>query len=211
MNTLISIFWLSFLVALSGAVTPGPMLTMTVRKVYREGFLAGPLLVVGHSLLEALMVLVLMAGLRPLLVNKYTVFLVSLAGGVFLLWMAWPMLKETMEELSFEGKAAASRELPTLFTGILVSLSNPYWFIWWISIGAALLYSSNRLGFGGLVSFFSGHISGDFAWYGLVSLLVFKGKDFLHSRFYFYLLKACGVFLVLFGFSFFYLAFQKLF
>lgn len=211
MSSLFSIFWLSFLIALSGAVAPGPLLTVTIRKVYREGFSVGPLLIVGHGFLEALMVSLLIFGLKPLLVNDYLVFAISLTGGCFLIWMAWPMLKETIEDLNIGQEVTNKKELPAIITGALISLSNPYWFIWWVSIGAALLYSSNQAGLGGLFSFFSGHLSGDLAWYCLVSFLVIKGKDLLHSRFYFYLLKACGIFLVFLGLSFFYLAYQKLF
>jgi len=174
--------------------------------------LAGPLLIVGHGFIELLMISVLIAGLKPFLTSDYTVFFISLFGGGFLLWMAWPMLKETPEDLkAAEKELARQRDLPILLTGVLVSLSNPYWFIWWVSIGAVLLYSSNRLGIPGLVSFFTGHISGDFAWYSFISFLVVKGKGLLQSRFYFYLLKACGIFLVFLGFSFFYLAYQKIF
>lgn len=211
MNNLFSIFGFSFLIALSGAVAPGPLLTLTVSKVYREGFLVGPVLILGHGFIEALMVLILIAGLKPFLVNDYLIFVISVAGGVFLLLIAWPMLKETIEGLSIGREKTNKRELPALAAGALISLSNPYWFIWWVSIGAALLYSSYRAGWGGLISFFAGHLSGDFAWYCLVSFLVVKGKDLLHSRFYFYLLKACGIFLVFLSFSFFYLAYQKLF
>lgn len=208
---LFSIFWLSFLIALSGAVAPGPLLALTVKRVYREGFLVGLLLIVGHGFLESLMVVLLIAGLKPLLANDYLIFIISLAGGVFLLWMAWPMLRETIEELNIIREKESKKELPALVAGALISLSNPYWFIWWVSIGAALLYSSNRAGLAGLVSFFAGHLTGDFAWYSLVSYLIAKGKNLLHSRFYFYLLKACGIFLAFLGFSFFYLAYQRIF
>ncbi len=53
----------SFIVALSGALMPGPLLTVTVGEAARRGFWAGPLIMVGHSLLELALVLLLLVGL----------------------------------------------------------------------------------------------------------------------------------------------------
>ena len=64
----------SFIVALSGALMPGPLLTVTVGEAARRGFWAGPLIIVGHALLELALVLLLLVGLgawlnRPLILG----------------------------------------------------------------------------------------------------------------------------------------------
>ncbi len=51
----------SFVVALSGALMPGPLLTVTVGEATRRGFWAGPLIILGHGLLELTLVLLLLA------------------------------------------------------------------------------------------------------------------------------------------------------
>ena len=45
----------SFIVALSGALMPGPLLTLTVGEAARR-VLGGPLIIVGHALLELALV-----------------------------------------------------------------------------------------------------------------------------------------------------------
>jgi len=46
------IFATSFAVGFSGAITPGPLLVYSIREAIKRGFAAGPLVVLGHALLE---------------------------------------------------------------------------------------------------------------------------------------------------------------
>jgi hypothetical protein len=54
-------------------------------------------------------------------------------------------------------------------------------------------------GLPGIAVFFAGHIAADFAWYTMVSFGVSKGAALMGDRTYRTLIRACGVFLVLFG------------
>jgi threonine/homoserine/homoserine lactone efflux protein len=49
MTLFITLFVTSFIVALSGAVMPGPLLTVTISETSRRGLMTGPLLIVGHA------------------------------------------------------------------------------------------------------------------------------------------------------------------
>lgn len=88
MNSLFGVCVTSFLVALSGALMPGPLLTMTVGASSRHGPAAGPLLIVGHAIIEAAMVIALFIGLAPLLTNKVVMAAVGIAGSAILLWFS---------------------------------------------------------------------------------------------------------------------------
>ncbi|HEY1405238.1 MAG TPA: LysE family transporter, partial [Spirochaetota bacterium] len=66
MAVLFSIFGSSFLIALSGAMMPGTLLTVTVAESTRRGMIAGPLLILGHAILEFALLLALLFGLAPL-------------------------------------------------------------------------------------------------------------------------------------------------
>ena len=50
--TLSEIFISSFIIGFSGALTPGPVLSVTIVESSRRGFLAGPLITLGHGLAE---------------------------------------------------------------------------------------------------------------------------------------------------------------
>ena len=81
MFELAAIFGGSFTLALSGALMPGPLLTVTVSESTRIGFKAGPLLMTGHAVLELLLVIAIVYGLGPFLKSPSVMGIISLFGG----------------------------------------------------------------------------------------------------------------------------------
>ena len=89
----VTLFVTSFIVALSGAIMPGPLLTITISESSRRGLMTGPLLIVGHAILELVLVMALLMGLAPLLKMEPVFIVIALAGSAVLLWMGIGMLK----------------------------------------------------------------------------------------------------------------------
>ena len=89
MTTLFTIFASSFIIALSGALMPGPLLTATISESSQRGFIAGPLMIAGHALLELALVIALLAGLAPFFQLPLVFVVVALSGAAILLWMAF--------------------------------------------------------------------------------------------------------------------------
>jgi len=83
--------------------------------------------------------------------------------------------------------------------GFFVSLSNPYWSIWWITIGLVYLSFAFPYGFKGIFLFFTGHILSDFLWYSLVSYFVFKSKKVINEKYLKTLSYFFCIFLIFFG------------
>lgn len=224
----------SFLVGLSGAIMPGPVLTITIgetaarlrtgsrdgdplpadptdpagrsegsnRRGRALGALVGPLIVLGHGILEVLLVAGLVLGLGRLLVLGPVIGTIGLVGGAVLVWMAWGMFK-SIKDLTLRSLCAPTgRRQHPILAGILTTLSNPYWIIWWATIGLGYIALSMRLGFAGLVSFYLGHILSDLAWYGSVSLSLAMGHRLLTDRVYRGLVAVCASFLLAFGLYF---------
>ncbi len=211
MTSLIGIFITSFIVALSGALMPGPLLTTTVGESSRYGPRAGPLLIAGHAILEFSLVVALFLGLAPLLTNKNVTAGISLAGSAILLWLAFGMFR-TLRSLSMDTAGPSKQGGGRLImSGILVSLSNPYWSIWWATIGLAYILQSRQWGFTGVAVFFTGHILADLAWYSLVSFSVGKGRRFFTDTIYRGLVGFCAFFLAVFAVWFFWGGIKKMF
>src|SRR5208337_2637542 len=103
MDSVAGIAVTSFLVGLSGAMMPGPVLTVTIGETAARlrpdtpglngraqvrGALAGPLIVLGHGILEVLLVAAVVLGLGRLLRLGPVIGTVALLGGAVLTWMA---------------------------------------------------------------------------------------------------------------------------
>lgn len=195
---LLTILFTSFLVGFSGAMMPGPLLTVNISESARKGAKIGPLLMIGHSLLELVLIIGLVVGLNRYLHNDIFLTTVSIAGGLFLLWMGFGMVRDSLKGkvfLDFSVKEERPFLGPVLM-GALVSLSNPYWTIWWATFGLSYITKAWVYGFAGVASFYIGHILADFSWYGAVSLAVAKGRGLLSNRLYRGIITVCGLFLI---------------
>jgi len=203
---------ISFVLSLSGVLMPGPLLTVTIGESLRRGFITGPLLVLGHGLLELALIVAIVNGLGTFLKRDPVMGTVAIVGSLILFWMGWGMIKQakrtgfSLEQLPV-GKA---HSLHPVLSGILISLSNPYWIIWWITIGLGYMMTAMEYGLMGLVVFFVGHISADFLWFSLVSYGVSTGRRVLSDKLYQGITMGCGFFLILFGVWFMVIGFRYL-
>jgi threonine/homoserine/homoserine lactone efflux protein len=204
-----TLFVTSFIVALSGAAMPGPLLTVTISETSRRGVMTGPLLIAGHALLELALVLALLMGLAPLLKMEPVFIVIALAGSAVLLWMGVGMFK-SLPSLRLAAGGAAPKGSNLLLSGILMSLVNPYWSVWWATIGVSYILYSMKAGIMGVTAFFAGHIMGDLFWYAAVSMAVWKGRRLLSERGYRFLIGSCAVCLILFSCLFAWSGIQRL-
>jgi threonine/homoserine/homoserine lactone efflux protein len=205
----VTIFATSFVIALSGALMPGPLLTITLSESARRGFTAGPLIVFGHGILELILVLLLLLGLAPVLNNDYVVGVVGVVGAAVLVWMAVGMIR-TFPSLSLRQVSSDKRGPHPVWAGILMSLANPYWTIWWATIGLGYILYSLKFGLLGVTAFFTGHILADLAWYAAVSFTVAHGRRFMSDRIYRGIIACCAVALLVFGLYFGFTGAQRL-
>ncbi len=207
--SLFSIFGSSFVLALSGALMPGPVLSVTVSESARRGAVTGPLIILGHGILELLLVLALLAGLAPLLAGDNAFAAISLTGGAILLWMSYTMFR-TLPEATLAAGSAAEKPRNLIVAGILLSIANPYWTIWWATIGIGAIAYSVKFGLAGIIAFYTGHILADLAWYSMISLGIAKGRHFFTDLVYRWLIGFCAGFLLLFSLYFFHSGIDKI-
>ncbi len=191
----------SFIIALSGAMMPGPMLAVTIREAAKRGFWAGPLVTVGHALLELALVLALIAGLGTIMQERLFLATVGLVGGASLIWMAVLMLRE-LPNLTISFDVDEDGGTHPVISGIVTTATNPYFVIWWATAGISALTFGGTKGWAAPTAFFTGHIAGDFAWYSLISALVHFGRKLLTDKRYRVLVGSMAVMLLLFGLLF---------
>jgi threonine/homoserine/homoserine lactone efflux protein len=198
MLSFLTLFFTSFVVAFSGAMMPGPLMTATISESAIRGPWVGPKMIAGHAMLEILLLVALFFGLEPLFKQQLFFIIVSLVGGGIMIWMATGMFR-SIPTLEIKTDATSSKRTNLYLTGILMSLANPYWIIWWATIGLGYVMISKSQGIAGVAFFFLGHIMGDLVWYSAISFAVGKGRQFFSNRTYKILVGGCAVFL--FGFA----------
>ncbi len=215
----LTLFTTAFLVGLSGAMMPGPMLTVTISETPRRGFWVGPQIVLGHGIVEILLVVCLAGGLTYYIQQPIVTGGIGLVGGLVLLWFGRGIYRSAKNRqvcLSLsEGAISLDRttgqqSVNPLISGILLSLTNPYWSLWWATVGVSYVVVAMSLGATGLVTFFTGHILSDLAWFSFVSFIINSGRNFISDKLYRGILIVCAAFLVMLGCWFSYDGFQKL-
>lgn len=195
--SLFLIFGTAFVIGLSGAIMPGPVLAVTISESARRGFRAGPLLVLGHAIVELPLVVALAWGLSEVLEQNLVAGIIGVVGGLFLLGMSYALLRQARQAVSpLEVSSQPQRHVHWLIvSGALLSVANPYWLLWWATVGTKLVLWSLAAGAIGVVVFFLGHILSDLGWYSIVSLVIARGKRFMSLRVYRGLLLTCCLFL----------------
>lgn len=196
--TIWAIFISAYFVGFSGALVPGPLLTVTVNESFRRGFRAGPLLITGHAFLEIGIVALIATGFYRFVTNETVYGAVALIGGIFIAWMGWQLtVGVARQTIRLELDAVPSTsKLGPMSLGALTSLANPYFIMWWLTIGAGYVVIALGRGLAGLAAFTAGHLLADYTWYSLVSGAVSGGRRYFNQKIYQAVVFCCGLFLL---------------
>ncbi len=194
----LGIFSSSFLIALSGALMPGPLLTYTVAEAARRGFWAGPLIMLGHGFLEMGLLILLLLGIGAIINQPVIMGVIALSGAGILWWLGYGLITSARNS-KLTLTSGNGRVLHPFWAGIIMSLANPYWLIWWVTLGLGYVLFAYKYGLWGVIFFFIGHFLADLGWYSLVSLAVAQGKKFISDRVYHGFMVVCALFLMVFG------------
>ncbi len=197
-----SIFLNSFIVGFSGAMMPGPLLAVGISETPKHGWRTGPIITIGHAIAEIGVVLVLMLGVVAVAKNSMVTKIISIVGGTALILMGVMMLRDTLKNKVCYDTASPSEKVKGHLLagkGITATLSNPFWWVWWGTVGLALLVDSQQAGMKGPIVFYFGHILSDLVWYSTVSIILWQGRKLLMGAPLKVLLIGCALFLVYLG------------
>lgn len=195
----------AFIVGLSGAMSPGSFLTVTIARTMQKGPFSASLLLVGHALLEATLIVGFAFGLQNFLKRPNVMLVLALLGGVVLLWLGYKLVSGAISgsiaaDLEVAEQAGmSSSALGAVSQGAIVSISNPYWTLWWATIGVKLAADGLAIGPVGVLAFFIGHQLADVSWYLFVITVVHKGKGLLTGRIYRIIMGVLGGLLLYMG------------
>jgi len=187
------------LISLSGVLSPGPITAVTVSKG-TEHPLTGLYVAIGHAIVELPLMILIAVGLDKYLQINWVRVAIGVLGGLFLFKMGFGLLKNI-----FSTKIGYDNfNYTPIQAGVILSISNPYFLIWWTTVGVMLLSGAYQFGMVGVILFMLIHLGCDFLWYIFLSSLTFKGGQFFGQRLQQILFTICGLFLLFFSGKFLY-------
>jgi len=184
----------TILISLSGVIAPGPVTAVTLGKGNCSPH-AGAIISLGHGLVEFPLMIVLFFGFGAIFKLAYVEIAIAFIGGILLLFMGIGMLKDMKTP---EVAAKPDKHSP-LTAGILLTAGNPYFLLWWATVGVAFIMQSTGFGLYGFLVFAIAHWLCDFVWLYFLSAISYKGGRFFGRRFQQIVFGVCGVMLLFFG------------
>ena len=187
---LLSVVVISF----SGVMMPGPMFAATLAKSYKSPW-AGAQISLGHAVIEIPLILLIYFGFARFFQNSLIQLGLSLTGGGMIFWLGIAMFRARAEVVQ------RGKDLPysAFVAGILMSGLNPFFLLWWVTIGSMLIMKFLVFGTVGLALFIIVHWLCDLVWLSFVSILVYRTKSLWGRKFQEGLFIACSLLLMGFG------------
>jgi len=205
-SSFLAVFVFAFVIGMGAVVSPGPVSTAIVSQAPRRGWLVGPLVATGHSFLELVIVLFIMLGLGSILAHPGVQTQISILGGLLLLWMGASMILSTWRGKVHLPRTGAdiSEKSPSQLVGLgmLATVSNPFWYAWWVTVAAGYLAQAKLSGILAVGAFYLGHVSADYLWDTTLSAVVGGGRRWMTDRLYQGILVLCAGFFVYLGIVF---------
>jgi len=160
--------------SLSGVMAPGPMFAVTLAKSLKSPW-AGMQVALGHAVIEVPLILLIYFGLARFFGNDVVQLVLAVLGGAMIIWMGISLFL-SRGIMSREGKDTS---YSAFMAGILMSGLNPFFIVWWVTVGSLLLMSFlSVVGTWGLFLFIIVHWLCDLVWLSLVSFSIHKTRRF---------------------------------
>ena len=179
-------------VSLSGVMAPGAITAATIALGAKDPK-AGAIISIGHGMVEIPLIILIVLGLSSILESTTARIAIGIIGGLVLMFIAVTMLNE------YRKPPAETKPKTTapLTAGILLTASNPYFLLWWASVGLNLTISARQLGIIAFVLFAAVHWLCDLIWLSILSWASYKGSTILGPRNQRIILAGCAVILIL--------------
>jgi len=157
---------------------PGLMFGVTLVKSLKSPW-AGVQIALGHAVIEVPLTLVIYFGLARFFENTVVQLVLSLLGGGMIIWLGISMFRARVEMVH------GSKDLSynAFVAGILTSAVNPFFWLWWATIGSMLVMKFFDFGIMGLAVFIVVHWLCDLVWLSFVSNLVYRTHSLWGRKF----------------------------
>ena len=185
-------------ISLSGVLMPGPMFAVTIAKSYHSPWV-GVHISLGHAVVEVPLILLIYFGFAQFFESTIVQLVLSLLGGGMIVWLGIAIFRARTEVIQ-KGKDVPYN---AFVAGIILSGLNPFFLLWWATIGSMLIMKFLGLGAIGLILLIVVHWLCDLVWLSVISVLVYRTHSLWGPKAQEWLFIACSLLLVGFGIWFF--------
>jgi len=188
------------IISVSGVMSPGPLFTANIMHGLKEGTQSGLKIAAGHTVIELPLIILLAIGIISLESIPEFKTTIVLLGAIGLFGFAGLQIKNILTKKTQTGIQVKHG---AFLTGILFSALNPFFIIWWFTIGFKLISDSIEIwSYWGIGILFGVHIWMDFVWLGFVAFSASKAGNILSNQNYRILMIVLSGVLIYFGISF---------
>ncbi|HXV47134.1 MAG TPA: LysE family transporter [Nitrososphaera sp.] len=189
-------------ISASGVLAPGPLFFANMLYGTRQGARAGLKMAYGHTVVELPLIVLLAVGLFTSAAATQYAGTIGIVGGVGILGFAIPQIAGVLRKKIQSTPAMAGGKSPFI-AGIALSALNPFFLVWWFTVGLKLVADSATFGLAaGIIILFALHIWMDYAWLAGTAYLASKGSSVIKSRYYPLLLLCLAAVLLYYGLYF---------
>ena len=213
------------LLSASGVLSPGPLFLANLIYGSKGGFHSGIEIAIGHTIVELPLIILLVLGIfqySSLTLTDESLRIIGLIGGIAIIIFSMAqlsnMIKKREDIVDIHDKRSRNKDeatsllnriatriegRPIIIVGILFTAMNPFFIIWWLTVGLKLISDSIYL-FGiieGIIILFSSHSWMDYAWLAITAYLISKGRTIIRERLYHFFLLSISFLLAFYGIS----------
>lgn len=187
----------------SGALAPGPLFFVTISHGIKSGTKSGVIFSVAHSLVEFSLVMLLALGLLSVANEPTARLAVGVAGGAVLIVFGAMQIRGSFKYNTEETKPEKGATRNLLLIGLALTGLNPYFIVWWLTVGANLILLSLEFGgLAGVVFMYVCHVWIDYVWITFIAYFAKKSTRILRQKWYRILMAVFGAALIYFGLYF---------
>lgn len=200
MNVIIesmSFFFYGAVFGLVAGISPGPLLTLLISETLKHNKKEGFKIACVPLLTDFPIILVSLVFLVKIYASKLILGIISLAGAFFLFYLAYQVFE--VKGLSLDLPKIKSQSLRK---GVITNILNPHPYLFWMTIGAPIIFKALNINILSACLFISGFYLLLIGSKIVIVILISSSKIFLNSTLYIYILRFLGLILFFFAIIF---------
>lgn len=211
MADLLDFFILVVIVSASGALSPGPLFLATINSAIKSGKYSGFAIALGHTSFELPLVVAMGLGVSNFLDNPFLRTVIGSIGALALIAFGVLQLTSSIKDLSKKSNGNAAQRslnssikgsglLAAFLVGLIFTAFNPYFLMWWFTVGLSLVSEAVKIGaLTGILIMFAFHIWLDCAWLGSVGYAAAAGGKILKARYLALISLSLAILIIILG------------